>query len=477
MITRWDEMALMYNNLLINKNSNRYIPFLVNLISGRRKVLTSNEFACILSMMCKENIVDYNVEEKNLYTKFINEKQFITNQQRKTIEKHMQDKNYFVESNKSMMNSLFSIQLTQDCNMNCPFCFERKYADKHKQITKSMIDSIFDFYEFHEQANNTSSLRPTIRVTGGEPLITQECVDLINYIAKKWSNADMLLYTNGSNLIEFYNQLPITRFKHIDISLDGFEDVHIHSRKPAESAHKSIYKNIIEGIKLLINNQVNVNIKSVLSRDNYTHFPEFVTYLHNEGILNSSYVTLMPGIVIDYSNPLDIDESFNNIDDIFLMKDYVRSKCGYMISSFASISHIWRLISRDDNTPFLPKSIRCNTSFLSNYYFSPNGNIYFCDCMDKDKGIIGTYYPKISLNTDIINKLSSRSVMTNEKCKECPYKFVCLGNCPLASIMKDEEMSCGIFAEPRILDNLEYPYYETLIQKRNLQKENQIDTD
>ena len=39
-------------------------------------------------------------------------------------------------------------------------------------------------------------------------------------------------FTNGSNIIKYYDQLPISKFKSVDISLDGIEEVHLHGRKP-----------------------------------------------------------------------------------------------------------------------------------------------------------------------------------------------------------------------------------------------------
>ena len=114
------------------------------------------------------------------------------------------------------------------------------------------------------------------------------------------------------------------------------------------------------------------------------------------------------------------------------------------------------MIGRPNNEPFLPRHIRCNTGVLSNYFFAPDGKVYFCECMQKDKGVVGTYYPEITINRELVEQLASRSVLRNEKCRECPYKFVCLGNCPKSAEAKGLEMSCGVFAEPDILGNLEF---------------------
>jgi len=458
-------MSLVYNNLIINKNSNKYAPFLVNLVSGRRRVLSSDEFMHVSSMLRKANISDYTDEETTLYDTLTGEKQFLDDKQRKKIEAHMLKSGYFDAADKSRDGFMFSVQLTQDCNMHCAFCFERGYADNQAHMSEEKIDAIFNFYKLYGSFYGINVTPATIRVTGGEPLINQESVDILKYIVNKWPDSKIILYTNGSNLIKFYDQLPIGKLKNVDISLDGLEEVHLHSRKPDKPIRKSVYNDIILGIKRLLNDQVAVNIKSVLSKENYINYPQFVKFLQSEGVFSSPYVTLLTGIVIDFSNPLDIDESFNNVEDTLRIQAYLQENCGQSNLTFDSISILWRIITRPDNNPYMPRTVRCDTSFLSKCYFSPNGNVYFCDCMDKDKNIIGTYYPEISLDEKAVKKLASRSVMNDDRCKECAYKFVCFGSCPLSSAIKGKDMSCGAFVDQNIMDNLEYPYYEIMQQR------------
>jgi len=95
-----EKMPLIFNNLIINKNSKKYVPFLVNLVSGRRRMLGGDELAHISSMLHKENILAFTNEETALYKKLMNEKQFLNNQQRNIIEERMLNSNYFSEANK-----------------------------------------------------------------------------------------------------------------------------------------------------------------------------------------------------------------------------------------------------------------------------------------------------------------------------------------------------------------------------------------
>lgn len=57
--------VLIFNNLLINKNSDKFQPFLVNLLSGRRRLLNDHEIALVRSMGDKDGPVSFNEAEAN----------------------------------------------------------------------------------------------------------------------------------------------------------------------------------------------------------------------------------------------------------------------------------------------------------------------------------------------------------------------------------------------------------------------------
>ena len=139
-------MALIFNNLLINKNQPKYRPFLLNLLSGRRKILDDTEFETICSMMKKGELINYNDQEKLLYKAFEAEKQFITDNERAEIEKKMIDMGHFDIDNTVHGSLDFSVHLTWDCNMNCSYCIEGSYRNSKLFLNKKHIDAIYDFY-------------------------------------------------------------------------------------------------------------------------------------------------------------------------------------------------------------------------------------------------------------------------------------------------------------------------------------------
>lgn len=446
---------LIFNNLVINKNSNRYKPFLVNLVTGRRQLLNSYEISLIKNM--NKTFDKYSKEEMDLFNELIMKKQFFTDDMREEIETTLINSGYFAKKNIFAEDYRFSIEITRACNMSCSFCYANGRSKDTESMTKDKVDAIYNFYTKYADDREKIKDTPFIRITGGEPLLNDETVNIINYIAERWEKSKLILFTNGVNLLKYYDNIPLDRCEEVHISLDGTEEVHMNHRYSHSHPTPDVYKNIIIGIKKLISNKVNVKIKTTLGKDNYLSMKELKKYLVDNDILNSTYCEHLMGVTLDYHNPLDISEKVNDKFLIKKMENYL-SDYNYFPSTFPSNSTLLSIITRPKNEPYLPKCNRCRNGRLANYFFSCNGNVYHCDCIEENDGIVGTFYPEIKLNENIVQELFNRNILNNDQCRKCPYKFVCLGGCPLAARTKKQEMACGIYGDDEILDNLEFNY-------------------
>jgi len=409
-------------------------------------------------MANKDGIISFDEAEAGLYNKLISENQFLTDDRRRFLEDRLIEEGYFNIKNKYAEDYRFSIELTRACNMSCSYCYVQSRLNSDPSMTKDHVDAIYEFYRTYADDQNKISEIPYIRITGGEPLINKDTVDLINYIALKWEKSKLLLFTNGVNLLKYYDDLPLSRFEEIHVSIDGIKDVHMNRRYSSVKSDNRIYDEIISGVQKLLIDGVNVKIKTVLDKTNYRGFEEFKKFLEENDISNSPNYEHLSGITLDYQNSLDISEELNNKYDIRKIQTYMEG-FNMALSTFPSYSPFFNVLNRPKNEPYIPKFQRCNSNFLSKYYFSSNGKVYFCDCIHESDGVVGTYYPNISIDETAVSNLLNRSVMSNERCKNCAYKFVCLGGCPISARTKNTEMACGIYGDEDILDNLEYNYH------------------
>ena len=104
---------IIFNNLIVNVNSKRFQPFLFNLISGRRRLLSSEEFRTIRKVCSNEKLKTK--EERVIINNLFNEKQFISDFDRNKIEQKLYEVGAFC-NNKVAKDYRFSIELTRSCN-------------------------------------------------------------------------------------------------------------------------------------------------------------------------------------------------------------------------------------------------------------------------------------------------------------------------------------------------------------------------
>jgi molybdenum cofactor biosynthesis enzyme MoaA len=86
-----------------------------------------------------------------------------------------------------------AIELTPFCNFDCPFCFNRNsFAAQHRNIGQLTTDQIYT------AINQIATLAPAVKLTGGEPLLRKDIVDIARYAHSK--GLDVRLNTNGTLL-------------------------------------------------------------------------------------------------------------------------------------------------------------------------------------------------------------------------------------------------------------------------------------
>jgi uncharacterized protein len=70
------------------------------------------------------------------------------------------------------------------------------------------------------------------------------------------------------------------------------------------------------------------------------------------------------------------------------------------------------------------------TACKSEWAFDYTGNIYSCTAtVGKEDESLGTFYPEVKLNTDIVAQWQLRDVTEIPECKDCNLQLVCGGGC------------------------------------------------
>lgn len=318
---------------------------------------------------------------------------------------------------------LVLLQITENCNLNCTYCFQGKKAKR--SLTKEKGKEIIEFImanclELNEIAGEEKKLR--LIFYGGEPLVEFDLLknlfEFANYQAELLEiDIKYSLITNAYaitpeqlNFFERYKE-----YFSIKVSLDGnqpTQDAHRISLA-GEGSFEQVYKNA----KALNNIFHDVQIAMVVTPDQAANLYENVVFLMAEGFSKIEYE-------IDvFNSTWDLD-TFNLLEEqVYLLKDfylkYLQKDSDFVLVNFDNWVKSLIIGSESDSL--------CGAGKKS-FFVNLDGEIYTCPLGNKvNECYFGDTRSGFNTNTDVINNLNFD--LFSDECKECPYRCRCFLTC------------------------------------------------
>ncbi len=162
------------------------------------------------------------------------------------------------------------IGLTNACQQKCPYCYSAKRSGK--AMSKEVIIKTI---------KELSALGVSwLGLTGGEPLLNQDLVEIINAVDK---NIAVKLFTTGHGLtMERANDLKNAGLTYVSVSLDS-DDEEEHDKI---RGCKGAFKEALHAIRLFLDAGIHTGVSSVLNRDmmEKEKIHRLVAFLENLGV-------------------------------------------------------------------------------------------------------------------------------------------------------------------------------------------------
>ena len=183
-----------------------------------------------------------------------------------------------IKSTKVAYPSTIMIELTNHCNLRCTIC-PREY-DYGKKMDKGMMDvemakSIID---------EAIPYLDSIGLTGmGETFMYKELPEVVDYIKSKNRGIIISVSTNAvlPGFLEKASKI-INKIDTIQISIDGLNEIYDSIR--LNSDFNRLNQNIRELSKMCRNSSTDLMLNMVVTKENYLHMADLVTYAENVGI-------------------------------------------------------------------------------------------------------------------------------------------------------------------------------------------------
>jgi len=169
-------------------------------------------------------------------------------------------------------------EITNKCNLSCEMC----WLWGKKSIGKSFIQKELSLDEVKKIALDISEFKPIIYLTGGEPFIRKDIMEIIEYLKSK--GLCIALTTNGTLITKKIGKKLVGKLDGITFSLDGSAEVHNRIRG------KGNFEKAISGLKSILDARLGLDLPIV--RINFTISNQNYNILHD---------------MVDLSEELEVD--------------------------------------------------------------------------------------------------------------------------------------------------------------------------
>lgn len=316
------------------------------------------------------------------------------------------------------------------CNFNCSYCYQAGY-DLHQQVlNKEVIDAFFSYVDQHFKTR-----RKYITLFGGEPFLgAAPHKELIEYFIKQSTNKGMEIaaVSNAYHLLDYLPLLKKGNIREIQVTLDGTEAMH-NKRRPLKGGG-STFDRIVQGIDQLLANNIPVNLRMVVDRENIDNLPELAQFAIDKGWTSNPLFKTQLGRNYELhecqSNPKRLYSRLDLYKDLYqLLKQFPHIEAFHRPSF--SIS---KFLYENGEMPE-PLFDAC-TGTKTEWAFDFTGNIYACTAtVGKEGESLGTFYPKFELYSEAIENWQDRDILSIPKCRDCKLALICGGGC--ASMAKN----------------------------------------
>ncbi len=313
---------------------------------------------------------------------------------------------------------------TYACNFACSYCYQEGYSPEAASDSPEVVDAFFAYID-----REFSGRRKYITVFGGEPLLPglkqQEAIKRLIEGARQRS-LGLAFVTNGYSLVDYIPLLSQAIIREIQITLDGVGQV--HDRRRMLHGGGPTFERIIQGIDAALAAGMNVNLRSVVDKDNLDGIFELARFAIQKGwTRNRLFKTQLGRNYELHYCQADQSHLYDRVSLYQDLYDRIQANPEFMEYHQPAYSLSRFLFEKGElPDPLFDSCPGCKTEWAFDY----TGRIYSCTAtVGKEGEVLGTFYPEVSRKEAVIEEWESRDVTSIPECGSCSLKLACGGGC------------------------------------------------
>ncbi len=322
----------------------------------------------------------------------------------------------------------YTLVVTYDCNFRCPYCFELNTMTdelREQTMTRDVVDKAFDIIDKTQESKIKKASR--VALFGGEPLLAKNH-DIISYIVDKGVTRGLKFnaITNGYDLMHYKDLLSPDKIYHLQITLDGVEDM--HNKKRPHCMGYPTFRRIISNIGMALENNVAITIRFNTDKQNVAQLQNLKELFDDLGFTKHKKFGFESARLLNYDMTLSHKErqQFMTPSELIKVQDDMNFEYGYQ--DFGAYSNIYNAICK--KKPLTYKATFCGSQ-IGAYMFDPLYKIYPCwDVVGKKEFVIGDFSSgNIEWNIQRRDEWNTSDITAYKDCSMCKFALLCGGGC------------------------------------------------
>ncbi len=342
----------------------------------------------------------------------------------------------------------FAILVAYDCNLRCPYCFERSISvngwggETFDAKTVSLAFEAMELMRVGMREGNTLTLY------GGEPLMNQHA-GIIGLIVREGKSRGYCLsaITNGYDLDVFSDMLGPDGIGRVQVTVDGGPEE--HDRRRVLHTGEGTYRKIMSNIALALRLGASVDLRANVDESNIDGPESLAADLKRFGLHNHPnlrcHISLTQEIGAHISggdlSPECRPESAASVasrsggQGLLRRLDKRREKesllSAFIFPGDGLKDQIKEVIATRKGFGF--RGTFCGAGSGS-FILDPRGDIYTCwETVGLCSERVGRFMPRLSVDSEALSSWRNNTAGHMQKCFGCKYALLCGGGCRMTA--------------------------------------------
>ncbi len=313
---------------------------------------------------------------------------------------------------------------TYSCNFDCSYCYQLGYESRGGELTREVIDAFFRYTDTEFGGRSRY-----VTLFGGEPLLPgKKHFGMIEYLIEFATarNTDIAVVTNGYHIDSYIDVLKKARIREVQVTLDGTRPVHDSRRRHKNG--EGTFDRIASATDLLLENNIPVNLRMVVDRDNIGNLPDLAWFAIERGWTDSNHFSTQLGRNYELHDCQAKGERLYSRIDLYAEIYRIIKEHPHVLDFHRPAFAVSRALYETGELP-APLFDACPGT-KTEWAFDYTGRIYACTATAGKAGEeLGSFFPERVIDLEKIEEWADRDILSVDECRECNLALICGGGC------------------------------------------------